>query len=154
MYHFGGDTDHGEVYACGGQGIYDKSLYLILNLTMKLKLLLKKQGLNKMKHLSFSGGSLMKNWLANAGGTRSIPGLERSHCCTATKPLQYNYWTYVLETGSHNYCSPYALEPMLCNKRSHCNKKSMLPQSSPHLPQLEKILHSKEDPTEPTINNT
>ena len=51
MYHFGGDTDHGEVYACGGQGIYEKSLYLILDLTMKLKLLLKKQGLNEISEL-------------------------------------------------------------------------------------------------------
>ena len=103
MYHFGGDTDHGEVYACGGQGIYEKSLYLILNLTMKLKLLLKKQGLNKMKYLSFSGSSLVKNRLASAGDTGSIPGLEKSHCCVAAKPLRYNYWTYVLETWSHNY---------------------------------------------------
>lgn len=91
MYHFGGDTDHGEVYACGGQGIYEKSLYLILNLSMKLKLLLKKQGLNKMKCLSISGGSLVKNRLANAGDTGSISGLERSHCCVATKSLCYNY---------------------------------------------------------------
>ena len=44
-----------------------------------------------MKYLSFSGGSLVKNRLANAGDTGSIPGLEKSHCCVATKPLRYNY---------------------------------------------------------------
>ena len=152
MCHFGGDTDHGEVYACGGQGIYEKSLYLILNLSMKLKLLLKNKVLIKWN----TWASLVAHWWRigfNAGDTGSISGLERSHCCVATKPLYYNYWTCVLETGSHNYWSPYALEPMLCNKRSHCNEKSVLPQkSSPHLPQLEKILHSKEDLAEPKIS--
>lgn len=32
-----GDVDSGEAYACVGQGVYGKSLYLLLNISMKLR---------------------------------------------------------------------------------------------------------------------
>ena len=59
-------------------------------------------------------------------------------CCEATKPVH--------QTTEHDlesdYWSPHALEPTLCNKRSHYNEKplALAPQrgSSPCLLQLEK----------------
>ena len=51
-------------------------------------------------------------------------------CCGAAKPMRHNYWACTLEPTCHNYWArvpqvlkPTRLEPMLCNKRSHCNKK-------------------------------
>ena len=48
---------------------------------------------------------------------------EDSTCCGATKLMRHNSWACVLEPTSHNYWSPCALQPVLCNKRSHCNEK-------------------------------
>ena len=42
MYHLGGDVDNGGGWACVGEGIYGKSLYLLLSFSVDLKLLLKK----------------------------------------------------------------------------------------------------------------
>ena len=51
-------------------------------------------------------------------------------CRGATKPMCHNYWACTPEPASHNYWArvpqllqPARLEPMLCNKRSHCNEK-------------------------------
>ena len=48
----------------------------------------------------------------------------------AAKPMCHNCWAYTLEPMSHNYwaCMPQllksvCLEPMLHNKRSHCNER-------------------------------
>ena len=55
---------------------------------------------------------------------------EDPTCHGATKPVCHNYWACTLEPMSHNYWArvpqllkPACLEPMLCNKRSHRNKK-------------------------------
>ena len=55
---------------------------------------------------------------------------EDPTCRGATKPMRHNYWACALEPASHNYWAhepqllkPMCLEPMLCNKRSHCNEK-------------------------------
>ena len=55
----------------------------------------------------------------------------------ATKPMWLNYWTHTLEPRSHNYWAhvpqslkPRILEPILCSKRSHCNKKLHLPEDA------------------------
>ena len=55
---------------------------------------------------------------------------EDPTCRGATKPVHHNYWAWTLELMSHNYwghktqlLKPACLEPMLCNKRSHCNEK-------------------------------
>ena len=70
----------------------------------------------------------------------------------ATKPVRCNYWACPLESASHNYWSlrattteacepqllkPARLEPVLHNKRSHCN---------------EKPAHCNKDPTHQNIN--
>ena len=47
------------------------------------------------------------------------------------EPLCHNYWSpWALESASHSYWTgmlqllkPVSLEPMLCNKRSHCNER-------------------------------
>ena len=67
---------------------------------------------------------------------------EDPTCCGATKlvchnywacalePISHSYWACALEPTSHNYWArvpqllkPMRLEPVLCNKRSHCNEK-------------------------------
>ena len=55
---------------------------------------------------------------------------EDPTCRGATKPVHHNYWACTLEPTSHNYWAhvpqlmkPMRLEPMLRNKRSHCNEK-------------------------------
>ena len=73
-------------------------------------------------------------------------GQEDPTCCGATKPLCHSYWACTLEPVSHNYWAhmpqllkPTCLEPMLCNKRSHCNEKPVHHNEElPHSLQLEK----------------
>ena len=55
---------------------------------------------------------------------------EDPTCRGATKLLRHNYWACALEPVSHNYWAhmlqllkPTRLEPVLCSKRSHRNKK-------------------------------
>ena len=48
---------------------------------------------------------------------------EDPTCPRATKSLSRSCWTCALEAGNHSYWSVYTLEPLLCNKISHCNEK-------------------------------
>ena len=55
---------------------------------------------------------------------------EDPTCHGATKPVRHNYWVCALEPVSHNYWArvpqllkPAHLEPVLRNKKSHCNEK-------------------------------
>ena len=55
---------------------------------------------------------------------------EDPTCHGATKPVRHNYGACNLEPASHNYWArvpqllkPERLEPVLCNKRSHCSEK-------------------------------
>ena len=55
---------------------------------------------------------------------------DDSTCHRATKPMPHNYWACALEPTTGNYwvhmpqlLKPMCLEPVLCNKRSHCNEK-------------------------------
>ena len=43
---------------------------------------------------------------------------EDSTCQGATKPLHHNYWAHMLQL-----LKPMSLEPVVHNKRSHCNEK-------------------------------
>ena len=83
----------------------------------------------------------------------------------ATEPVCPTYWSlHTLGPMSHNWrapvqqlLKPMCLDPVLHNKRSHCSEKPEHPRlatlwpSSPRLPQLEKSLHSNEDPVQPKI---
>ena len=68
----------------------------------------------------FPGGSMDKNPPANAGGhkfsawsRKILHAVEQlSPCATTAEP------------ECCNYRNPSALEPALCNKRSHCNEKA------------------------------
>ena len=46
-----------------------------------------------------------------------------STCQGATKPVYRNYWACALEPRNRNHWSPRSLDPVLCNKRGHCNEK-------------------------------
>ena len=73
---------------------------------------LKQLELKRLTVLGFLGDPVVKNLPANAGDMGLISRTwEDSSCQGATEHMHCNYW------------SPKALEPMLCNKRSHFNKK-------------------------------
>ena len=59
----------------------------------------------------FPGGTVVKNLSANAGDTGSIPSPGRSHMPRSN------------EARVPQLLKPRTLEPVLCNKRSHCNEK-------------------------------
>ena len=55
---------------------------------------------------------------------------EDPSCRGVAEPVHHNNWACALEPASHNYWAhapqllkPVRLEPMLHNKRSHCNEK-------------------------------
>ena len=59
----------------------------------------------------FPGGTVIKNPPANAGETGSSPGPGGSHMPRSNK------------AHAPQLLKPVCLEPMLRNKRSHCNEK-------------------------------
>ena len=80
------------------------------------------------------GTSLVVQWLRirlPMQGTRVRALVQEDPTCRrATKPVRHNYWACTLEPASHNYWAhmpqllkPRRLEPVLRNKRSHCNEK-------------------------------
>ena len=77
----------------------------------------------RKKAWDFPGGPVVKNLPGNVGDMGSIPGPGRFTCCWTTKPLCHNYWACALEPMSLNYWSLHTFEPMLHNKRSHCDEK-------------------------------
>ena len=80
------------------------------------------------------GTSLVAQWLRvhlpmQGTRVRALVWVDPT-CHGATKPVSHNYWACALEPMSHNYWAhkpqllkPACLEPMLRNKRSHCNEK-------------------------------
>ena len=107
------------------------------------------------QHLSFPGGSVVKNSPANARDKGSIPGPGRSH-------LPLSNWLHAPQLLSlvasraweSQVLKPAGLEPVLHNKRRYHNREGGTPQleSSPHSPQLERSPHSNKDPARPKIN--
>ena len=82
--------------------------------------------------LGYPAGPVVKNSPCNAGDAGQSLVREDPTCHGATKPMHHNYRAYILEPTGHNYWahvlqvqSPYALNPVLCNKRSHCNERPM-----------------------------
>ena len=86
-------------------------------------------------HLRSSPGiSLVVQWLRIRLPLQGIQVLslvrQDPACLRPTKPVCHSYWACALEPTSHNYWArvlqllkPVHLEPMLCNKRSHCDEK-------------------------------
>ena len=71
----------------------------------------------------FPSGTVDKNLPASAGGMGSIPGLRRCHMLesnSAHAPQLLSPWA---RTCTPQLQRSMCLEPVLCNKRSHCNKK-------------------------------
>ena len=80
------------------------------------------------------GASLVAQWLRirlpmQGTWVRALVR-EDPTCHGAAGPVRHNYWACTLEPVSHNYWAhapqllkPVSLEPVLCNKRSHCNEK-------------------------------
>ena len=71
-----------------------------------------------MKEEDFAGGKVVKNPRTNAGDMVQVQ--EDPTRRRATKPVRHNFWARV-----PRLLKPTSLEPMLCNKRSHCNEKPM-----------------------------
>ena len=89
----------------------------------------------------FPGGSVVKN----ACQCRRRRCQKDPTCCRATKSMRHSYWAWALEPENHNYWSPHTLEPMLCKQEKPQSENSTQLQ-------LEKRLHSNEDPAQPKIN--
>ena len=62
--------------------------------------------------MDFPGGPVVKNLHSYAGGMGLLPDLGRLHMPWGKQTEHHNDWAR-------------ALEPMPCNKRSHCNEKPM-----------------------------
>ena len=80
---------------------------------------------------------------------------EDTACLKAPKPVRHNYWACDPEP-----CKLQLLKPTCPTARALQQEKPPQPEaqalhleSSPHSPQLEKSLHSSEDPAQPEINN-
>ena len=80
------------------------------------------------------GTSLVAQWsrirLPTQGTQVRALVREDPTCHRAAKPVRHNYLACALKPVSHNYwvrmpqlLKPVRLEPVLCNKRSHCNEK-------------------------------
>ena len=78
--------------------------------------------------------SLVAQWLRirlPMQGTRVQSLVQEDPTCRgATKPVHHSYRACTLEPASHSYgarmpqlLKPARLDPVLCNKRSHCNEK-------------------------------
>ena len=80
---------------------------------------------------------MVKNPPANAGDTGSSPGLGRSHMPRSNQARVPQLLSLRSRARETQLLKPACLEPVLCNKRSHCS---------------EKPAHSNEDPTQPKIN--
>ena len=114
----------------------------------------------KDKEEGFPGGSMVKNLLpVQKIQVWSLVQADPT-CCTATKPMCHNYWACALELGDRN-CWTYTLlllkpmHPWACVLQQEATAMRSLYtaiEGSPDLLQLEKNLHSNEDPAQPKIN--
>ena len=66
---------------------------------------------------------MVKNPPANAGDRGSIPGLERSHMPQSNVARAPQLLSLRSRAREPQLLKPARLEPVLRNKRSHCNEK-------------------------------
>ena len=72
----------------------------------------------------FPGGTVLKNLPANAGDKRSSPGLGSSHMSRSNEARAPQLLSRHSRAREPQLLKPSAcLEPMLRNKKSHCNEK-------------------------------
>ena len=59
--------------------------------------------------------------------SRMIPHAleQQSLCATTIEPVLWSPGAATIEPTCYNHWSPQAREPMLCNKRSHCNENNV-----------------------------
>ena len=77
----------------------------------------------KSVFLGFPGGAVDKNLPANAGDTGSIPGPGRSHMPWSNEARAPQLLSLRSRAREPQLLKPAHLEPVLRNKRSHCNEK-------------------------------
>ena len=75
--------------------------------------------------MGFPGGSVVKNPPANAGDTGSSPGPGRSHMPRSNEAHAPQLLSLHSRACEPQLLKPACLEPMLRNKRSHCNENPM-----------------------------
>ena len=71
----------------------------------------------------FPGGSVVKNPPANAGDMGSSPGPGRSHMPWSNETRAPQLLSLRSRARKPQLLKPACLEPVLLNKRSHCNEK-------------------------------
>ena len=71
----------------------------------------------------FPGGAVVKNPPANAGDMGSSPGPGRSHMPLSNEARAPQLLSLRSRAREPQLLKPTHLEPMLHNKRSHCNEK-------------------------------
>ena len=109
-------------------------IFRILGTNAILKSSRKEKILQLKDQESEGGTSLVAQWLRirllMQGTWVQALVREDPTCRGGTKSVCHNYWVCALEPASHNYrahvpqlLKPTCLEPMLGNKRSHCNEK-------------------------------
>ena len=116
-------------------------------------------------HAKTNRASLVAQWLRirlPMQGTQVRAMIQEDPTCRgATKPMCHNYWACALEPASHNYWAhapqllkPVHLEPVLRNKRSHCNEKpAHCNEEQPPVAATRESPHvATKTPTQPKIN--
>ena len=91
---------------------------------------------------------MVKHLPANAGDTGSIPGPGRSHMprsnwapapqLLSLRSRAREPQPLTVEVSEAQLLKPARLEPMLCNKRSHCNEKPACSNKDPMQPKINK----------------
>ena len=71
----------------------------------------------------FPGGAVVKNLPANVGDTGSSPGPGRSHMPRSNEARVPQLLSLCSRGREPQLLNPTRLEPVLRNKRSHCNEK-------------------------------
>ena len=97
---------------------------------------------------AFPGGPVVKNSSANAGDTCSTPGPGIFH-------MPWGTWTPGATKPRCNNSYAWALEPVLCNKRSHSSEKPMQRNErvAPAHRSYRKPMPNSEDQAQPKIIN-
>ena len=78
-----------------------------------------------MQNQGFPGGAVIKNAPAKEGDTGSSPGPGRSHVPRSNKAHAPQLLSLHSRAHEPQLLKPACLEPVLGNKRSHCNEKPM-----------------------------